>query len=96
MTWLGYPGTTGVDAMDYRLTDPWLDPPGSGESLVTKSFRLPHSFWCYDANALESEEQPVSPLPAMTSGRVTFGSLNDFRKLNVPVLDSLVNSVGRC
>ncbi|HEX4055767.1 MAG TPA: tetratricopeptide repeat protein [Tepidisphaeraceae bacterium] len=88
MTWLGYPGTTGVDAMDYRLTDPWLDPPGSGESLYCeKSLRLPHSFWCYDANALESEEQPVSPLPAMTSGRVTFGSLNDFRKLNDPVLD---------
>ena len=47
--WLAYPGTTGIAAMDYRLTDPWLDPPGSRSISTPKSrSALPDTFWCYD------------------------------------------------
>ncbi len=48
-----------------------------------KSYRLPHSFWCYYA---PSEEPPVGPLPALARGHITFGCLNNFCKINDEVL----------
>ncbi len=49
VTWLGYPGTTGLSTMDYRLTDPYLDPPGLFDDFYAEeSLRLPDTFWCYD------------------------------------------------
>ena len=47
-SWLAYPGTTGMPAIDYRLTDPYLDPPGLDDGCYAEeSIRLPDSFWCY-------------------------------------------------
>ena len=47
--WLAYPGTTGLSAIDYRLTDPYLDPPGLFDAFYSEeSIRLPDTFWCYD------------------------------------------------
>ena len=80
VTFAGYPGTTGLSAIDYRLTDPYLDPPGLHDSFYAeKSYRLPHSFWCYGP---ETEEPPVNSLPASKNGFVTFGCLNSFCKVN--------------
>jgi predicted O-linked N-acetylglucosamine transferase (SPINDLY family) len=82
--WLAYPGTTGLSAIDYRLTDPYLDPPGEDESLFSEqTVRLPRSFWCYDPL---TSEPPVNPLPALDRGAITFGSLNNFCKVNEDVL----------
>jgi predicted O-linked N-acetylglucosamine transferase (SPINDLY family) len=89
VTWLGYPGTTGLDTMDYRLTDPYLDPPGETDAFYTeKSVRLPHTFWCMDPEALGASEMPgINPLPALQAGHVTFGCLNNFCKVNQPLLE---------
>jgi protein O-GlcNAc transferase len=77
-TFAGYPGTTGLDTIDCRLTDPYLDPPdGDDRCYAEESIRLPETFWCYDP--LTSE--PVSPLPAAARGFVTFGCLNNFCKV---------------
>lgn len=81
-TWLGYAGTTGLDTVDYRITDPHFDPPGTDAAYSETSLRL-ESFWCYDA--LEPELE-VMPLPALSAGHVTFGSLNSFRKVHGGVL----------
>ena len=85
MTWAGYPGSTGLDTIDYRITDPYLDPPGvSSDGLdVEKALRLPHSFWCYDPLGIDL---PVNELPADVNGYITFGCLNNFCKLNAPTL----------
>lgn len=84
-TWLGYPGTTGLSNMDYRLTDRFLDPPGEGDEFYTeKSIRLPHCFWCFGSVGLASS---VRPPPALSGGHVTFGCMNNFTKVNGPVLD---------
>lgn len=77
VAWLAYPGTTGLSAMHYRLTDPRLDPPGFDDQYTERSIRLPDSFWCYDPLA----EQLVTPLPANTNGFITFGCLNNPCKL---------------
>jgi len=82
--WLAYPGTTGLSAMDYRLTDPYLDPPGSNDRFYCEtSIHLPDSFWCYDPLVADLA---VNPLPAQSKGHVTFGCLNNFCKVNEPVL----------
>jgi len=85
VTFAGYPGTTGLKAIDYRLTDPFLDPPGHGDQYYTEeSIRLPDSFWCYDPITTEPS---VNPLPALKKGSVTFGCLNNFCKVNALVLE---------
>jgi predicted O-linked N-acetylglucosamine transferase (SPINDLY family) len=80
VTWLGYPGTTGLSTMDYRLTDPYLDPPGRFDAFYAEeSVRLPDTFWCYDPLC---DGPPVNELPALESGALTFGCLNAFSKIN--------------
>lgn len=84
LCWLAYPGTTGLETMDYRLSDPYLDPADEGGELYSeKTLRLPDTFWCYDPL---SDGPEVNALPALASGRVTFGCLNHFRKVNDRVL----------
>jgi predicted O-linked N-acetylglucosamine transferase (SPINDLY family) len=80
VTFAGYPSSTGLKAIDYRLTDPYLDPPGSSDEFYSeRSFRLPHSFWCFEAQA---SDPSVNELPALEAGHVTFGCLNTFRKIS--------------
>jgi predicted O-linked N-acetylglucosamine transferase (SPINDLY family) len=84
ITFAGYPGTTGLTAIDYRFTDPYLDPSGGDDDCyVEESVRLPDTFWCYDPF---DEEPAVNPLPALGRGFVTFGCLNQFAKVNASVL----------
>lgn len=85
IAWLAYPGTTGVSAIDYRITDRHLDPEGTPRDVYSEeSLVLPDSFWCYAPGA---NTPPVSELPALTNGFVTFGCLNSFWKLNQPTLE---------
>jgi predicted O-linked N-acetylglucosamine transferase (SPINDLY family) len=80
ITWLAYPGTTGLRTIDYRLTDPYLDPPGLNDAYYSEqSIRLPDTFWCYDPL---TREPAVNELPAAKSGQVTFGCLNNFCKVS--------------
>jgi predicted O-linked N-acetylglucosamine transferase (SPINDLY family) len=79
VTWLAYPGTTGLSAIDYRLTDPYLDPPGLFETCYAEESVRLETFWCYDPL---TDGPPVNALPAAASGVVTFGCLNHFSKVN--------------
>jgi protein O-GlcNAc transferase len=80
VTWLGYPGTTGLSAIDYRLTDPYLDPLGLFDAFYAEeSVRLPDTYWCYDPL---TDQPPVNALPALQNGYITFGCLNSFSKVN--------------
>jgi predicted O-linked N-acetylglucosamine transferase (SPINDLY family) len=84
MTWLGYAGTTGLDAVDFRLSDPFLDPPGTDLGVYAEeTLRLPETFWCYEAPPFVI---PVGPLPALAAGFVTFGCLGSARKIHDGVL----------
>src|SRR5208282_4263522 len=87
-TFGGYPSGTGLETMDWRLTDPYLDPPELGdESYSERVHRLPDSFWCYDPDAMSVRETVVGPLPAEQNGYVTFGCLNNFCKIHPKTLD---------
>ena len=78
VAWLAYPGTTGLEAIDYRLTDPRLDPPGTDHHYSERSLRLPDAFWCYDPLI---GIPAVNALPALTDAPFTFGCLNNLCKL---------------
>lgn len=83
VTYLGYPNTTGLPVMDYKVTDAVLDPPGDPVRHTEELVRLP---WicCF----LPPENTPeITPLPALKTGRLTFGSLHNLAKLNAKVID---------
>jgi len=84
LAWLAYPGTTGIDAIDYRLSDPRLDPIGNELPYSERTIRLPDAFWCYEPLA---EEPMVNGLPALERGHVTFGCLNNPCKLTEATLE---------
>ena len=79
VSWIGYPGTTGLQAMDYYLTDRYYSPPGKLDNQFTeKLVRLPAA-----APFLPSPESPpVSTAPSIEKGYVTYGSFNRAGKLN--------------
>jgi predicted O-linked N-acetylglucosamine transferase (SPINDLY family) len=78
IAWLAYPGTTGIGAMDYRLSDPRLDPDGFDDHYSERTLRLPDSFWCYDPL---TEGLEVNALPAFERPGPTLGCLNNPCKL---------------
>jgi predicted O-linked N-acetylglucosamine transferase (SPINDLY family) len=83
ISFIGYPGSTGMDAIDCRLTDQYLDPPGETDGFYhERSVRLPDSFWCYDPAVMESADLLVGDLPALANGFVTFGCLCNFCKVS--------------
>ncbi len=87
VTWLAYPGTTGMKAMDYRITDALADPPGMTEHLNAETlWRLPDIFCCYQAH--ESNPPVIDHPPFEDNGYVTFGCFNNFVKVGDTVLSA--------
>ncbi len=88
MTYLGYPNTTGLAHMDYRLTDDVADPPGTSEAWHSESLvRLVGGFLAFRP-ADWARDVPVVGDPASAAGTVTFGSFNNLAKINGLVLEA--------
>jgi predicted O-linked N-acetylglucosamine transferase (SPINDLY family) len=80
VTYLGYPDSTGLSAIDYRLTDAFSDPPGQTELFHSEQLiRLSPCAWCF---------QPPENAPAIArrDGAITFGCFNNFAKVTEPML----------
>lgn len=85
VTYLGYCASTGLEAMDYRLSDPHLDPPETDLSVYAEqTLRLPESYWCY--RSAGPTPDPAPP-PCVAAGYITFGCLNNFAKVSPGALD---------
>lgn len=86
VSYLGYPGTTGLPTIDFRITDAFADPQGTTEHLHTeKLIRVPECAWCFEPDAAAPE---VEPLPAIKNGFVTFGCFNNMAKLNANLFET--------
>jgi predicted O-linked N-acetylglucosamine transferase (SPINDLY family) len=82
LTWLGYPDTTGLDAIDVRITDGIADPaPGADARHTERLWRMDGTFLAYD---------PPRDSPGVAARRadapVAFGSFNHAAKLNEPTI----------
>jgi predicted O-linked N-acetylglucosamine transferase (SPINDLY family) len=78
-TWLGYPATTGLATIDWRITDALADPPGHERYYTEKLLYLADGFLCYEPRL---ENLPtVGPVPAQRRSAITFGSFNNTLKL---------------
>jgi predicted O-linked N-acetylglucosamine transferase (SPINDLY family) len=84
-TYLGYASTTGLSRIDFRITDPWVDPPNLTDAFHSeKLMRLPRTQWVYRPLADTPE---VSPLPALHKGRLTFGVATNLAKISAPTIE---------
>ena len=84
MSYLGYPATTGLSVMDYRLTDTLADPPGLTEILHRETLlNIEGGFLSYNP---QENSPDVGYLPAHTSGFITFGSFNNLAKVTPTVI----------
>ena len=81
--WLGYPNTTGLAAIDYRITDSVLDPEGVDRFYSEELIRLPYCF-CWRTRF---EAGPVQPPPVKRTGYITWGSLNNLNKVTSEVIE---------
>ena len=83
VSWLGYFATTGVAEIDYLIADPWTLPDAEEIYFTEKIWRLPETRLCFTAPDVNV---PVSPLPALANGYVTFGCFNNLIKMNDAVV----------
>jgi protein O-GlcNAc transferase len=93
ITWNGYPNTTGMESMDYRITDAYCDPPGTTEHLHSEILVcLPHIYMTWRP----PDDAPApGPLPVLTAGAVTFGSFNGCYKITPEVVAVWARILGR-
>ena len=91
MSWLGYPNTSGLSQIDYRLVDAISDPVGIADDCHSETlFRLPGCFLCYSPMLSESEQSQLTVVqtPSMKNGYVTFGSFNNLVKVTDAVIET--------
>ncbi|MBL8962548.1 MAG: tetratricopeptide repeat protein [Phycisphaeraceae bacterium] len=93
MSYCGYPSTTGLSAVDYRLVDQVTDPPGSESRCVERLLYLrpPGSFSCYAPPPGMPE-----PAPLVTGTPVVFGSFNVLSKVTPPVVETWCRILTQC
>lgn len=83
VSWLGYFGTTGVEAIAYLIADHWTLPSSEEVLFTEKIWRLPETRLCFTPPAISVD---VTPLPAAQNGYVTFGCFNNLSKMTDDVL----------
>ncbi|MGA8146137.1 MAG: hypothetical protein WB870_01000, partial [Gallionellaceae bacterium] len=85
VSWLGYWASTGVPGMDYLLADRVSVPQQQQAQFTETIWYLPDTRLCFTPPA-DSAKIPLSPLPMMRNGYITFGSFQKLGKINAGVL----------
>jgi predicted O-linked N-acetylglucosamine transferase (SPINDLY family) len=92
VSWLGYCNTTGIQAIDYRLTDSVADPEDEADLHTETLWRLPRGFLCYKPG---QDTPEILPRPSLSGGRITFGSFNNLAKTTPQVITSWAHILSR-
>lgn len=84
VSWIGYPSTTGLATVDYKIVDRYTDPPGMTERYYTEELiRLEETFLCYHP---ERDAPEIYIPPVYKDGSVTFGSFSNYAKVTREVV----------
>ena len=83
-TWIGYPNSTGLKEVDYRITDFVTDPEDTCQRYVETLERLPGCFLCYTP---AGDAPEVQPSPVIHTGIFTFGTFNALAKITNEVVE---------
>ena len=95
VSYLGYPGTTGLKAMDFRIVDGVVEPEGYADDLSEeKIYRLEGGFHCFVP--FEAGSDPTPEPPAVKNGFITFGSFNNLAKVGPKVIALWARLLGNC
>lgn len=89
VTWLGYFATTGLNAIDYIVADPFICPPSESEVMVERIWNLPNCYLNYSLPADYSTDELLQidrVMPCDKNGYFTFGSFNNLSKMNEHVV----------
>jgi predicted O-linked N-acetylglucosamine transferase (SPINDLY family) len=89
-TWIGYFHSTGLESIDYYISDPHTSPRGSGQLFSETLVHLPQTRWCYSPPDYVPE---IAPMPALETKGITFGSFNRLSKLTDPVIEAWASIV---
>ncbi len=92
VTWAGYVGTTGLDAMDFVLADRFQVPVASERFYRERVLRMPHGYVCYEPPFYAPE---VATLPALREGRITFGAFHNVAKIGAPSIAAWARVMAR-
>ena len=79
VSWLGYPGSTGLQAIDYYLADRHWLPCGRFDRLFTEKLVYLPARWAFEPHTYAPG---VAPLPALQTGYLTFGSFHRMEKIS--------------
>jgi predicted O-linked N-acetylglucosamine transferase (SPINDLY family) len=80
INWMGYPASTGLSSIDYRIVDSYTDPAGKTDQFNSEALiRLPETFLCY---LPDCDSPEINRMPALEAGCITFGSFNKFSKIS--------------
>ncbi len=94
INYLGLPTTTGIRAIDYRLTDNYVDVAGLNDNLSAEEpLPMPASLFCYQPNP---KSPAINELPSLSTGQLTFGCFNHSVKYSLPLLTlwaKILNSI---
>ncbi|MGG5809209.1 tetratricopeptide repeat protein [Falsiroseomonas sp. CW058] len=86
-SWLGYPHSAGIEAIDYILTDPYIRP-ADPRLLIEKGFELPDTWVSLGRLGFSDRQEIQDGLPEERFGRLTFGTMNNPYKYTLPCLDA--------
>lgn len=91
VSWLGYPNTTGLEAIDYRIIDPITDPEPFADTIHSeKLLRIPTPFLVFPA---PEASRSVTSLPALKNGYSTFGVFNQVHKYSASAVEAIARVV---
>tara|TARA_B100001123_G_C15280589_1_gene1013869 strand:- start:600 stop:2132 length:1533 start_codon:yes stop_codon:yes gene_type:complete len=76
ITWLGYPNTTGLQEIKYKLTDEYVDPPQSPQFYTETLIRLRYNWIFFPPHLIYPQFSPISELPFHKNNTITFGVFN--------------------
>ncbi len=93
LIYLGYPGTSGLPSIDYRLTDRWVDPPGQDGVYTEAALRLDRTAWCYEPPGFFPPASPARPRSAPVFG--CFGRLSKYSSHQLDLFASVLRESPR-